>query len=220
MIPLDKRAKWSVIISQRLAEGVDLQMQLKQACWNVKRTQSTSLHELFEEIAKEVACFTDMVAERIVQLGGIARGTVRTAAVRSRLEEYPLVVGGKNHVQAVARALSHFGRQARAAVEEASTLGDIDTADLFAEISRGIDKWLWYVQSRSKTSFDQPHKQELMPINISRLGWAGNSLIKPLKTDSASGFRFLTKLRQKNRILRKEIVCQNSTNLTPRTTPV
>jgi len=220
MIPLDKRAKWSVIISQRLAEGVDLQMQLKQACWNVKRTQSTSLHELFEEIAKEVACFTDMVAERIVQLGGIARGTVRTAAVRSRLEEYPLVVGGKNHVEAVARALSDFGRRARMAVEEASILGDIDTADLFAEICRGIDRWLWFVQSRSKTSPDQPHKQELAPMNISQLGLAHNQFIKPLKTNPVSGFRFLTKLRQKNRILRKEIACQNLKNFAPRTIPL
>jgi starvation-inducible DNA-binding protein len=219
MIPLDKRAKWSAVISQCLAEGIDLQMQLKQACWNVKRTQSTSLHELFEEIAKEVACFTDMVAERIVQLGGIARGTVRTAAVRSRLEEYPLVVGSKNHVEAVARALSDFGRQARTAVEEASMLGDTDTADLFAEICRGIDKWLRYVQNRSKTSPDQPHKQELAPINIFRLGLTDNQFMKPLKTKPASGFRFLTKLRQKNRILRKEIACQSSINFTPHMTP-
>jgi DNA-binding ferritin-like protein len=45
-----------------------------------------SLHELFEENAKEVEFFGDMAAGRIDQ-PGIASGAVRTAAVHSRLEQ-------------------------------------------------------------------------------------------------------------------------------------
>lgn len=31
-----------------------------------------------------------------------------------------------------------------------SELDDADTADLFTEISRGIDKWLWFVEAHSQ----------------------------------------------------------------------
>ena len=78
----EKRAQLNALMNQCLAEMVDLLTQVKHACWNVKRTQTASLHELFDEIAKEVECYSDMVAERIVQLGGIARGTVRAAILR------------------------------------------------------------------------------------------------------------------------------------------
>jgi hypothetical protein len=66
---------------------------------------------------------------------------------------YPLVIAdGLAHVEAVARALSTFGREARNTISEADELGDADTADLFTEISRGIDKWLWFVEAHSQAT--------------------------------------------------------------------
>jgi starvation-inducible DNA-binding protein len=94
-----------------------------------------------------------MIAERIVQLGGIAEGTARVAAARSQLEEYPLTIGaGTAHVEAVAKALSTFGQEARNTINEADELDDADTADLFTEVSRGIDKWLWFVEAHSQAT--------------------------------------------------------------------
>ncbi len=46
------------------------------------------LHELFDKIAEKVEGRVDVIAERIEQLGGIAVDTVRSAASRSRLEEF------------------------------------------------------------------------------------------------------------------------------------
>jgi len=77
-------------MNQRLADAGDLQMQMKQAHWNVKGPHFIGLHELFDQIDEAVEGYVDLVAERIVQLGGIAEGTARVAAERSRLEEYPL----------------------------------------------------------------------------------------------------------------------------------
>jgi starvation-inducible DNA-binding protein len=78
---------------------------------------------------------------------------VRVAATRSRLDEYPLSIAeGLAHVEAVARALSTFGREARNTISEADELEDADTADLFTEISRGIDKWLWFVEAHSQAA--------------------------------------------------------------------
>jgi starvation-inducible DNA-binding protein len=95
----------------------------------------------------------DLIAERIVQLGGIAEGTVRVAVSRSRLTEYPLqIADGMEHVESVACALSTFGEEVRATIEEVSVFDDAGTVDLFTQISRGIDKWLWMVEAHSQST--------------------------------------------------------------------
>ena len=124
-LPKNTRVELITLINQRLADAIDLQAQLKQAHWNAKGPHFIGLHELFDKIAEEVESYVDMIAERIVQLGGIAEGTVRVAASRSRLDEYPLdIADGAVHVEAVARALSTFGREARMSIDETDGLGD------------------------------------------------------------------------------------------------
>ena len=150
-LPLATRTEVDTLMNQRLADAIDLQLQLKQAHWNVKGPSFIGLHELFDKIDEEVESYVDMIAERIVQLGGVAEGTVRVAAARSRLEEYPLTISdGMRHVEAVAKALSTFGHEARNTINEATELDDVDTADIFTEISRGIDKWLWFVEAHTQ----------------------------------------------------------------------
>jgi len=152
-LPKDARAPLIELLNERLADVVDLGSQIKQAHWNVKGPHFIGLHELFDDIAEAVEDYSDMIAERAVQLGGIAYGTARVAAEKSTLEQYPLdIADGYNHVEAVARALSTFGREARMAIDEADKLGDADTADLFTEVSRGIDKWLWFVEAHNQAS--------------------------------------------------------------------
>jgi starvation-inducible DNA-binding protein len=152
-ITQSRRSELNGLMNQRLAEVVDLQMQMKQAHWNVKGPHFIGLHELFDKIAEEVEDYVDLIAERIVQLGGIAEGTVRSSAARSRLDEYPLTIAdGSAHVEAAARALSTFGREARMTIDETDKLGDADTADLFTQISRGVDKLLWIVEAHSQAN--------------------------------------------------------------------
>jgi starvation-inducible DNA-binding protein len=94
-----------------------------------------------------------LIAERIVQLGGIAEGTVRVAAQRSALPEYPLKISpGKDHVDALSSALAAFGKLVRSAIDQTAELGDVDTSDLFTEVSRAIDKRLWFVEAHLQGS--------------------------------------------------------------------
>ena len=152
-ISLQRRKELNTLLNQRLASAVDLQMQMKQAHWNVKGPNFIGLHELFDKVAEAVEDYVDQIAERVVQLGGVAEGTVRMAAARSRLVEYsPEIAEGAAHVEGVARALSTFGQEVRGSIEEANTLDDADTADLFTEVSRGIDKWLWFVEAHLQAS--------------------------------------------------------------------
>jgi len=152
-ISKDRRAELIALMNQRLADAVDLQMQMKQAHWNVKGPHFIGLHELFDQIDEAVESYVDLIAERIVQLGGTAEGTVRVAAGRSRLEEYPLAIAnGQAHVEAVSKALSTFGHEARTSIDQAEELEDADTADIFTEVSRGIDKWLWFVEAHTQAT--------------------------------------------------------------------
>ena len=150
-ISLKRREELNEIMNQRLASAVDLQMQMKQAHWNVKGPSFIGLHELFDKVAEAVENYVDMIAERIVQLGGVAEGTIRMAAARTRLTEYSREISdGMAHVEEVSRALSTFGDEIRQTIDKADELDDADTADLFTEVSRGIDKWLWFVEAHSQ----------------------------------------------------------------------
>lgn len=150
-IPEEVRARAIELLDARLADAVDLQTQVKQAHWNVKGPNFITLHELFDKINEDVEDNVDDIAERAVQLGGVAAGTARTAAKRSSLTEYPTqAVDGRSHVEALSSALAAFGTSVRKAITDATDIGDLDTADLFTEISSGTDKWLWFVEAHQQ----------------------------------------------------------------------
>lgn len=138
------------VLNQHLAAALDLYSQAKQAHWNVKGPSFFSLHELFDKVAEELEGFADEIAERTVALGGVALGTVRVAARNSFLSEYPLDTSVSHaHVEALSSAFAGFGKSVREAIETATNAGDADTADLFTEVSRGIDKLLWLIEAHA-----------------------------------------------------------------------
>jgi starvation-inducible DNA-binding protein len=142
------RTKLVQLLNARLADAIDLQTQMKQAHWNVKGPSFIALHELFDKINEDVEDYVDLIAERVVQLGDIALGTARSVAQRSQQKEYPLTISsGRDHVEAVSSALATFGKAVRVATDTGDELHDKDTADIFTEVSRGIDKWLWFVEA-------------------------------------------------------------------------
>ena len=150
-LPEASRREVVGLLNQRLADCIDLQTQSKQAHWNVKGPAFIALHKLFDEINGAVAEYADLLAERIVQLGGVAEGTVGVVAERSELVDYPLALStGQQHVAALSDALSEFGRAARVGIEEMNELEDAGSADILTEISRGVDKWLWFVEAHQQ----------------------------------------------------------------------
>ena len=144
----DTRGQVIRLLNARLADAIDLGLQTKHAHWNVKGPHFIALHELFDKIAEEVEEHVDTIAERVTALGGTAGGTIATVARATSLKPYPeQITEGLAHVEALASALADFGRKARAGIEEATRLGDADTADLFTEVSRELDKQLWFLEA-------------------------------------------------------------------------
>ena len=143
-----QQAKLIEMLNRRLADAIDLQLQSKQAYWNVKGPNFMSLRELFDQLVQGVEEYTNLIAEHIVQLGGTAEGTAHAVVGRSSLDGYrPATDDGNSHIDALTTTLTEFGRHVRYASEQATELKDADTAAIFTEIARGIDKWLWFVET-------------------------------------------------------------------------
>ncbi|HEY1317441.1 MAG TPA: DNA starvation/stationary phase protection protein Dps [Gaiella sp.] len=148
-LDVESREKVIALLNARLADTFDLYSQLKQAHWSVRGSDFIQLHELYDTVAESVLGFVDEIAERATALGGLATGTVRMAAEATTLDEYPLdAIAGEDTVHVVADRLAAYGAAVREAIEVSdSELGDMDTQDLFIEISRAIDKHLWFVEA-------------------------------------------------------------------------
>jgi starvation-inducible DNA-binding protein len=149
-LPEKVRIQVAGSLQDRLADSIDLMIQAKQAHWNVKGPSFIALHELFDKLSEDSEEYVDLLAERIVQLGGVTEGTIRLAAKKSQLPEYPLsAVAGKDHVEALSRSLAVYGESVRKAIDDFDELGDKATADIMTEISRGADKYLWFIESHT-----------------------------------------------------------------------
>jgi starvation-inducible DNA-binding protein len=65
-IALTNRAQLNTLMNQRLADAVDLQMQMKQAHWNVKGPSFIGLHELFDKIDEAVESYVVSGRKQVV----------------------------------------------------------------------------------------------------------------------------------------------------------
>ena len=146
------RAKMISLLNQQLADTFDLYSQTKQAHWNVKGGQFFQLHELFDKLAEELLGYVDLIAERATALGGLALGTVRMSAANSQLVECDLdITDSLPTVESIAERYAALAASTRQAIESAEGQGDADTADLFTEVSRGLDKALWFLEAHLQT---------------------------------------------------------------------
>ena len=136
------------LLNQELADTTDLYSQTKQAHWNVKGIHFYQLHLLFDQLAEKRQGEADELAERATELGGYALGTMRMAAAHSRLPEIPTTIdAGVDYVRALVERFGIHANSMRAAIDDADEAGDKDTADLCTEISRELDKDLWFLQA-------------------------------------------------------------------------
>jgi starvation-inducible DNA-binding protein len=136
------------LLNQQLADTFDLYSQTKQAHWNVKGPQFYALHELFDKLAAELAEHVDAIAERVTALGGLAEGTARMSARSSRLPELPLeAIGGMATVDALAERYGALAASTRRAIAASEEYGDTTSADLMTEVSRSLDKALWFLEA-------------------------------------------------------------------------
>ncbi|WP_298957099.1 DNA starvation/stationary phase protection protein Dps [uncultured Methylobacterium sp.] len=135
-------------LNARLADGIDLALAIKQAHWNLKGPQFIGVHLMLDGFRTEIDDLNDKVAERAVQLGGTALGTATVVAQSSKLAAYPTdVYAIADHIAALIDRYATYANAVRQNIDETDEAGDADTADLFTEVSRAVDKQLWFLEA-------------------------------------------------------------------------
>jgi starvation-inducible DNA-binding protein len=136
------------LLNARLADGIDLALATKQAHWNLKGPQFIAVHELLDGFRDQLDDWNDKIAERVAQLGGTAFGTTQTVAGASQLAPYPTdIYSIADHLAALIDRYATYANAVRTSIDEAADAGDAGTADIFTEVSRGVDKQLWFLEA-------------------------------------------------------------------------
>ena len=139
------------LLQARLADAIDMALITKQAHWNLKGPQFIGVHLMLDTFREEQDEFVDTMAERITQLGGTARGTTQEVASTTKLPAYPLdIYQVSDHIHALIERYALVANAIRANIDEVDEAGDPDTADIFTEVSRGIDKQLWFLEAHTQ----------------------------------------------------------------------
>lgn len=147
-LPSGVRAKSVDILQKRLAEAIDLHSQLKQAHWNVKGKHFLSLHKIFGKVSNQVESQVDDIAERLVQLGGIANGTLAHVSMHSALPDFPASETSQDKlVELISDRLAQYGAALLNDFTDLEKLGDHGSGNMIIGFCQDIDKSLWKIES-------------------------------------------------------------------------
>ena len=134
------RAVLIKLCNDRLADAVDLQLQCKHAYWNTTDPNLMSLRYLFGQVNEAIEDYIDRIAERSVEIGGIANSTEYVVATWSNLMCDPDAIR-RNHAETIATSLAVFGDRVRQAIDISNEFSDRVSGNIFTEISKAVEGW-------------------------------------------------------------------------------
>ena len=148
----DNTAKKMIeLLNANLANVIDLTLAGKQCHWNLQGPGFIGVHQLLDETTLRLLEISDTIAERVVIVGGEPNGLAARVAKDSVLKPYPTgIIAVNDHVKALTERYKVVAETLREAIKTAGDAGDEDTADLFTEASRIIDKDAWFIGANAK----------------------------------------------------------------------
>lgn len=137
----------SAVLNQQIANWNLLHMKLHNFHWYVKGPQFFTLHVKFEELYTEAATHIDVLAERLLAVGG---KPVATLTDTLRIASVSEAAGGETAEQMTKAIASDYGQligELRQGIKIADSCDDEDTADLLLGIKTGLEKHVWMLNA-------------------------------------------------------------------------
>ncbi|MEG1538851.1 MAG: DNA starvation/stationary phase protection protein [Muribaculaceae bacterium] len=144
-IDLDGKRVENVIVElkQLLADFQVFYTNLRGFHWNIKGRGFFILHAKFEGMYNDVSNKIDELAERILQLGGVAPHNFSDYLKVSKIKETGLVDKGDDAIANIMDSYKHFITSERLVIDKASAAGDEVTVALMSDYLKEQEKMMW-----------------------------------------------------------------------------
>jgi starvation-inducible DNA-binding protein len=144
-------------LQQTLTELQQLQLQTKQAHWNVSGTLHYPLHLLLQEHYEGLSKYADTIAERLLAVGASADGRANTIVRTSGVPEIP--GGFLDDAQILVwftNAYKRVGEEVNAAIKATEQV-DPTTSNILQEVEHGIAKYQWQMRAHLQRTKTDPN---------------------------------------------------------------
>lgn len=142
------RRRASMHLQAVLVDILDLDLQTKQAHWNLRGPNFVGVHKLLDEFHAAYQEAIDEVAERMLALGFAADGSAATIERSTSLPAFPS--GFVTDSEAVSVLADRLGTTIAKTRERQEAIGAVDpvSEDMLIELLQNLEKNLWMLESQ------------------------------------------------------------------------
>ncbi len=138
-------------LQRMLVDVVELQLQCKQAHWNIVGSNFRDLHLQLDEIVATARAFGDAIAERLRALHAVPDGRSETVSATTSLPEFPSgEIETRIAVDLVTHRLDATVHTARE-IHDAVDAEDPTSADLLHDVIARLEQLAWMVGAENRT---------------------------------------------------------------------
>jgi starvation-inducible DNA-binding protein len=131
------------VLNTQIANWSVLYTKLHNYHWYVKGDQFFTLHVKFEELYNEAGLHVDVIAERLLAIGGEPVATMKGILEVSTLNEAEGSESSQEMVQSIINDFSKIIGELKEGMSLAAELNDETTGDMLLAIHSGLEKHVW-----------------------------------------------------------------------------
>ncbi len=139
-------------LNHLLRKFLTLALLTKQAHWNLRGANFLAVHEMLDGLNAEFLGYADDVAERAVQLGGVAMGTpeIFAAPKCSSYSPYPTDIHRvEEHLGELLNRLAKLSAKLRKlTTEDNALLADDVAVGILQTALASIEKHIWFIEAQ------------------------------------------------------------------------
>lgn len=133
-------------LNRYLVDFLNLSLVTKQAHWNIQGQNFISIHEMLDDFYEMLQKYSDIFAERLVQLNFVALGTAEFLVQNTSFDPYPSETADVDlHLKALIKRYAQTSNAMRADIDEG--LADALTIDYYTQAAEELEKAVWFMEA-------------------------------------------------------------------------